>query len=223
MAISILLVDDHKIFRESLRLLLNQQTDLQVVAEASNGLEAIAQIERVRPNILVLDVAMPKLNGLDALRLIRKRFPELRVVILSSYNEEGYVIDALSHGAAAYVLKDQSVVDLVLAVRAAMAGYRYLSPPLSERALEIYLSASQREGRPPNLSQIPDSALTKREQQILLMIDQGLPNTEIGQRMGISARTVETHRAHLMLKLGLATRSELIQFAHARKAKLRNE
>jgi two-component system, NarL family, response regulator NreC len=217
MAISILLADDHKIFRESLRFLLSQQADFQVVAEASNGLEAIAQIERVRPNVVVLDVAMPKLNGLDALRQIGHRFPDLRIVVLSSYNEEGYVIDALSHGATAYVLKDQSVVDLVLAVRAAMAGYRYLSPPLSERALEIYLSANQRDGRPIDLSKIPDSALTKREQQILIMIDQGMSNAEIGQRLSITARTVETHRAHLMLKLGLQTRAQLTQFAHQRK------
>jgi two-component system, NarL family, response regulator NreC len=223
MAISILLADDHKIFRESLRLLLSQQPDLQVVAEASNGIEAIAQIERVKPNIAVLDVAMPKLNGLDALRQIKQRFPELRVIVLSSYNEEGYVIDALSHGAAAYVLKDQSVVDLVLAVRAAMAGYRYLSPPLSERALEIYLSANQREGRSLDLAQIPASTFTKREQQILVMIEQGLANPDIGQRLNISARTVETHRAHLMLKLGLQTRAELTQFARQQKSKLPHE
>jgi two-component system response regulator NreC len=223
MPITILLVDDHKIFRESLRLLLGQQAEFQVVAEASNGVEALAQIERVRPNVVVLDVAMPQLNGLDALRQIRQRFADVRVVVLSTYNEEAYVIDALSHGASAYVLKDQGVVDLVLAVRAAMAGYRYLSPPLSERGLEIYLSANRQEGRPPDLSQLPANTLTKREQQILAMIEQGMANTEIGRRLNISARTVETHRAHLMLKLGLQTRGELTQFARQQKAKLRHD
>lgn len=223
MPITILLVDDHKIFRESLRLLLGQQAEFRVVSEAANGVEALAQIERTRPNVVVLDVAMPKLNGLDALRQIRQRFADVRIVVLSSYNEEAYVIDALSHGASAYVLKDQSVVDLVLAVRAAMAGYRYLSPPLSERGLEIYLSASRREGRPLDLSQLPANTLTKREQQILGMIEQGMANTEIGQRLNISARTVETHRAHLMLKLGLQTRGELTQFARQQKAKLRHD
>jgi len=223
MPITILLVDDHKIFRESLRLLLGQQAEFRVVSEAANGVEALAQIERTRPNVVVLDVAMPKLSGLDALRQIRQRFADVRVVVLSSYNEEAYVIDALSHGASAYVLKDQSVVDLVLAVRAAMAGYRYLSPPLSERGLEIYLSASRREGRPLDLSQLPVTTLTKREHQILAMIEQGMANTEIGQRLNISARTVETHRAHLMLKLGLHTRGELTQFARQQKAKLRHD
>ncbi len=223
MAITILIADDHKIFRESLRLLLGQQAEFRVVAEAANGVETLAQIERTRPNVVVLDVAMPKLNGLDALRQIRQRFADVRVVVLSTYNEEAYVIDALSHGASAYVLKDQGVVDLALAVRAAMAGYRYLSPPLSERGLEIYLSASRQEGRPLDLSQLPPNTLTKREQQILAMIEQGTANTEIGQRLNISARTVETHRAHLMLKLGLKTRTELTQFARQQKAKLRHE
>lgn len=219
MPTTILIVDDQRIFRESLRLLLSRQADLQVVAEAANGVEAMAEIGRVRPNVVVLDVAMPKLNGLETLRQIRKRFPDLRVVVLSSYNDEGYVIDALSHGAAAYVLKDQSVADLVLAVRAATAGYRYLSPPMSERALEIYLSVNQRTQSALDLLKIPDSVFTKREQQILMMIDKGMSNTDIGQRLGISTRTVQTHRAHLMLKLGLHTRDELTQFAHSRKRK----
>ncbi len=104
-----------------------------------------------------------------------------------------------------------------------MAGYRYLSPPLSERGLEIYLSASRQEGRPLDLSQLPPNTLTKREQQILAMIEQGIANTEIGRRLNISARTVETHRAHLMLKFGLKTRTELAQFARQQKAKLRHE
>lgn len=220
MAITILLADDHKIFRESLRLLLSQQSDFRVVAEASNGAEALTQIEQVQPNVVVLDVAMPRLNGLDALRQIRQRFANVHVVVLSSYNDEGYVIDALSHGAAAYVLKDQSGVDLVLAVRAAVAGYRYLSPPLSERALEISASANPGAGRPRDFSQVRDDCLTKRERQILGMIAEGLANADIGRQLGISARTVETHRAHLMLKLGLHTHSELSQFARLRNARL---
>jgi len=223
MAITILLADDHKIFRESLRLLLSRQSDFQVVAEASNGVEAIAEVERVRPNVAVLDVAMPRLNGLEALRQIRRRFADVRVVVLSAYNDEGYVIDALSHGATAYVLKDQGAADLVLAVRAAMAGYRYLSPPLSERALEVCGGANQHDGQPRESLQVPVGAFTKREKLILAMIAEGMANAEIGQRLGISGRTVETHRAHLMLKLGLHTRAELSLFARQQKAKLGHE
>ena len=217
MTISLLLADDHKIFRESLKLLLSQQADIEIVGEAANGLEALSQLAHTRPDVLVLDVAMPKLNGLDALRQIRQQCPQVRIVILSSYNDEGYVVDALSHGASAYVLKDQSVVDLVLAVRAAVAGYRYLSPPLSERGLEIYLSARQRETQPLDPSQVPENLLTKREQQILTLVSQGRSNDEIGRELSISARTVETHRAHMMLKLGMHTRAELTQFAHQRE------
>ncbi len=215
MTISILLADDHKIFRESLRLLLGQQADFQIVGEAANGVEAVAKAEQLRPGVVILDVAMPDLNGLEALRQIKQRRPETCVVVLSSYNDEGYVVDALSHGAAAYVLKEQSGADLVLAIKAAVAGYRYLSPPLSERALEIYLSIGQRQGAAaPGLSQ---DTLTKREKQILALTDQGLTNAEIGQKLGVSVRAIETHRAHLMLKLGLRSRTELMQYAQAQK------
>lgn len=217
MPISILLADDHKIFRESLRLLLGQQPDFQVVGEAANGVEAVAQVEKLQPTVAVLDVAMPTLNGLDALRQIRQRCPKTCIVVLSSFNDEGYVVDALCHGAAAYVLKDQSAHDLVLAIRAAVGGYRYLSPPLSERNLEIYLSVTRCQGDTAAAPTPPAPLLTKREKQILALTEQGLNTSEIGQQLGISARTVETHRAHLMLKLGLRSRTELAQYSHLQK------
>jgi two-component system, NarL family, response regulator NreC len=221
MPTSILLADDHKIFRESLRLLLERISDFRVTGEAANGLEAVQQVERLLPNIVVLDMSMPGLNGLDALRQIRQIHPDGRIVVLSSYDDEGYVVNALRQGAAAYVLKEQSAADLVQAIRTVLAGGRYLSPALSESAIDVYLNAI-----PESTPEPPQDAydtLTIRERQVLGLTAKGLTNSEIGQQLAISARTVETHRAHLMLKLGLRSRFELVRFAQQRQSGLLDE
>jgi two-component system, NarL family, response regulator NreC len=212
MPISILLADDHKLFRESIRGLLEQQPDFRIVGEAANGLEALTLAMQLRPTLLVLDVAMPGLGGLEVIRQIKQRYSEMYIVVLSGYNDEGYVIDALSHGASAYVLKEQSVGDLVLAIKATAAGYRYLSPPLSERALEIYLGAEQVQTSAPSKAKITFNSLTKREQEILTLTEHGLSSQDIARRLGVSAATVETHRAYLILKLGLRSRAELLAY-----------
>ena len=221
MPTSILLADDHKIFRESLRLLLERNGDFRVKGEAANGLEAVREVERQRPDVVVLDMSMPGLNGLDALRQIKKAHPECSVVVLSSYDDEGYVVNALRQGAAAYVLKEQSAADLVQAVRTVLAGGRYLSPALSEAAIEDYLSEIPE--ATPEPPQDPYDTLTIRERQVLGFTAKGLTNAEIGQQLSISGRTVETHRAHLMLKLGLRSRPELIRYAQQRQNTLREE
>jgi two-component system response regulator NreC len=212
MPISILLADDHKLFRESIRALLQQQPEMRIVGEAANGLETLTLAMQLRPMLLVLDVAMPGLSGLDVIRQVKRRYPEMFVVVLSGYNDEGYVIDALSHGASAYVLKEQSVGDLVLAIKATAAGYRFLSPPLSERALEIYLGAEQFRGAAGAKPKITFHSLTKREQEILTLTEKGLSNQDIAKRLGVSASTIETHRAYLILKLGLRSRAELLAY-----------
>lgn len=212
MPISILIADDHKLFRECIRALLEMQPDFRIVGEAANGLEALTLAMQLRPTLLVLDIAMPGIGGLEVIRQIKKRYPEMFIVVLSAYNDEGYVIDALSHGASAYVLKEQSVGDLVLAIKAAAAGYRYLSPPLSERALEIYLGAEQVQTSSAAKPRATFTSLTKREQEILTLTEQGLSSRDIAKRLGVTAATVETHRAYLILKLGLRSRAELLAY-----------
>lgn len=204
---TIVLADDHHIVRQGLRALLEVEPDLNVVGEAGDGLEAVHNVEVLNPKVLVLDLMMPGLNGLDVLRQIKKRSPNTQVVILSMYANEAYVLEALSNGAAAYVLKDSSSNDLVLAVREAAAGRRYLSPPLTARAIEVY----QEKAKAASLD--PYETLTSREREVLHLAAEGHTNNEIGARLGISSRTAETHRSNLMHKLDLHTQGDLIRFA----------
>jgi len=204
---TILLADDHQIVRQGLRALLEAERGFQVVGEAGDGLEAVHHVEQLNPKVLVLDLMMPGLNGLDVVRQIKKRSPETQIVILSMYANEAYVLEALSNGASAYVLKDSSSADLVLAVREAAAGRRYLSPPLSARAIEVY----QEKAKAATLDKY--ETVTAREREVLHLGAEGLTNAEIASRLGISARTAETHRSNLMHKLDLHTQSDLIRFA----------
>jgi DNA-binding NarL/FixJ family response regulator len=204
---TILLADDHRVVREGLRALLEAEPGFRVVGEVGDGLEAARMVERLRPNVLVLDMMMPGLHGLNVARQIRKRSPATRVVILSMHKDESYVLEALKNGAAAYVLKDASAEELVKAVHEAVAGRRYLSPPLSERVIETFLSKTE-----PTAGD-PYESLTDREREVLHLAAEGRTNPEIADRLFISPRTVETHRAHLMQKLGLKNQTELIRFA----------
>lgn len=211
MSITILLADDHEIFRQGLTMLLGAQPDFTVVGQAADGLEAVALAERLRPNVLIVDMLMPGLSGMDVTCQVRQRLPETRVVVLSMHADESYVLSALQNGANAYVLKDSSAADLVQAVRAAMAGQRFLSPVLTERAIQAYIN--QRQETEDN----EYSALTNREREVLHLSVEGLTAGEIGKRLSISVRTVETHRAHLMHKLGLHSQEELVAFARKQK------
>ena len=203
----IALADDHQIVRQGLRALLEAESGFQVVGEAGDGLAAIHLVETLNPGVLVLDLMMPGLNGLDVMRQIKKRLPDTQIVILSMYAEEAYVLQALSNGASGYVLKDSSSADLVLAVREAAAGRRYLSPPLSARAIEAY----QEKAKAANLDRY--ETLTSREREVLHLAAEGLTNAEIASRLGISSRTAETHRSNLIHKLDLHTQADLIRFA----------
>jgi len=214
MAITILLADDHKIFRESLRILLERHADFEIVGEAADGQQAVSLTDRLQPRVVVLDLAMPSLNGLDAIRQIKDRHPMVLVVVLSAHEEENFVASALQFGADAYVFKEQSVADLVGAVRAVVAGERYISSHLAARPPH---AGPLPGAEPAQTPLVPYDALTLRERQVLSLTAQGLTNAEIGEQLSISARTVETHRAHLMLKLGLKSRLELTRYAQARQ------
>jgi DNA-binding NarL/FixJ family response regulator len=204
--ISIVLVDDHPVVRKGLRALLEAEPDLSVVGEAASGQEAIDLVERLKPALLIVDLRMPGLDGLEVTRQVSRRSPHTRVLILSMHANEAYVTEGLRSGATGYVLKDTDSPSLLLAVREVAAGGRYLSPPLSELIVEAYLQKSQ------DGSLDAYETMTARERQILLLAAEGGTNADIAARLSISPRTAETHRAHLMRKLGLKTQTELVRY-----------
>lgn len=203
----IVLAEDHGVVRQGVRALLEKEPGFSVVGEASDGLQVADLVERTKPDVLVLDLVMPGLGGLDVAREVARRAPRTRIVILSMHASEAFVVQAFRNGAAAYVLKDGSAVELTLAIREVLAGRRHLSPPLSDKAIEVYV-ARAKEGEVDVYER-----LTTRERQVFHLAAEGLSNPAIGERLGISPRTVQTHRAHVMEKLGLRTRRDLIVYA----------
>ncbi|MEW5960468.1 MAG: response regulator transcription factor [Chloroflexota bacterium] len=204
---TIVLADDHHVVRQGLRTLLEIEPDFSVIGEAADGLEVLGLVNELHPDVLVVDLIMPGLNGLDIIRQVAQRSGSTRMVVLSMHANAAYVSAALKNGATAYVLKGSSAADLVRAVREVVAGRRYLSPPLSQEAIEIYEQKAQN----THLADYP--ALTVRETEILQLVAEGHTNSEVGLRLSISPRTVETHRRNLMRKLNLRTQSDLIRYA----------
>lgn len=208
MAVTVVLADDHQILREGLRALLRTVPDVRLIGEAAGGREAIRLVDRLRPNVLVLDLILPDLSGLDVARQVVRRAPATRIVILSVHAHEAYVAEALRAGAIAYVPKESSAAQLVRAIREAAAGRRYLSPPICADAVSEYLQRA-------DASTVPDPlhSLTHREREVLQLSAEGLNRTEISERLFISPRTVESHRANVMRKLNVKNIKELIRFA----------
>jgi DNA-binding NarL/FixJ family response regulator len=214
--VSLVLADDHHVIRQSLKVLLETQSNVQVVAEASNGIEAIDAVEKLKPDLLVLDLFMPVLNGLEVLRQLTKTGGSTRSIILSMHANEGYVLEALKWGAWGYVLKQSTSANLLHAVREVSAGRRYLSPPLSDRAIEAYVArAAGQDARPPARGPI-----TIREAEVMNLISDGKTNAEIASQLSISVRTVEHHRASLMRKLKCRNKAELIRYALDQRGRL---
>lgn len=204
---TILLADDHHIVRQGLRALLETEPSFKLVGEAGDGIEAVRLVERLRPNVLVTDVMMPGLNGLEVTRQVAKVAPQTRVIILSMYSNDAYVVEALKNGASGYVLKDAQSNDLVHAVREVAAGRRYLSAPLSEREIELYMRKID------DAPEDPYESLSNREREVLQLVAEGRTSAEIAERLFISPRTAEGHRANLMRKLTLSNHTELVKFA----------
>ncbi len=203
----ILLADDHNVVRQGLKALLESDPHFRLVGEASDGIEAVRMTERLKPDVLITDVMMPGINGLEVTRQVTKSVPQTRVIILSMYTNDAYVLEALKNGASGYVLKDSQAADLIDAVREVAAGRRYLSPPLSERALDLYVKKVE------DVPDDPYEMLTTREREVLQMVAEGRTSTEIADRLFISPRTAEGHRANLMRKLGLQNQTDLIRYA----------
>jgi two-component system, NarL family, response regulator NreC len=204
---TIVLADDHQLVRQGLRALLEAEPDLRVVGEAADGLETLRVVERTKPRVLVVDLTMPSLSGIEVTREVVQRFAPTQVVIVSIHASEAYVLEALRNGALGYVLKEASAAELVRAVREAAAGRRYLSARLSERAIEAYVVKA----RQATLDLY--DTLTTREREVLQLVAEGHTSTEVASRLGISPRTAEAHRANLMRKLGLRSQTELIRYA----------
>ncbi|MFI5179962.1 MAG: response regulator [Thermoanaerobaculia bacterium] len=204
----IVLADDHNLIRSGLKLLLERQEDLEVVGEAGDGRAAVECVERTRPDVAVLDIAMPLLNGIEAARQIAARFPDVKIAILSMHSDESYVIRALKAGARAYLLKDSAETDLLAAVRAVTAGRAFFSPTVSKVLAEDYV-------RQLRLRDEEDSyeLLTSREREVLQLLAEGKSNKEVASLLGISLYTAETHRANILGKLNLHTVPELILYA----------
>lgn len=210
MSIKLLLVDDHTILRSGLKAILSMETGFKIVAEAANGLEALKAVEKYKPDVIVLDLAIPDINGIEVTYQVRQRFPKTQVVILSMYSKEAYVVEAFRNGAIGYVLKGSDPHELIQAIRDASCGKRYLGSPLNEEDLQKYLEETKGEA----LDRL--ETLTIRERQIFQLTAEGLSSTEIGKQLFISARTVEVHRAKLMRKLGKNNQAELIRYAAQR-------
>ena len=206
--IKIVLADDHTIVRQGLRALLDAEADFSIIGEASTGLEAVKLVDKLRPDILVTDMVMPELNGMEVTRQAIQYSPATRVIILSMHHNEAYVLQALRNGASGYVIKESSLEELVQAIRVVLEGKRYLSEPISERVIELYVEREKETSL-----EDPYELLTNREREILQMVAEGLSSSKIADRLTISTRTVETHRANLMRKLNLKNQTELIRFA----------
>jgi two-component system, NarL family, response regulator NreC len=209
--ISIILADDHHIVRQGVKALLENEKDFAVVGEASDGISVLTITGRLKPDILVLDLMMPGLNGLEITRRVAKVSPATRVIILSMYMNEPYVIEALRNGAYGYILKESNIADLIRAIREVVAGRHYLSPPLSERAIDAYLEKTK--GASLDLY----DTLTTREKEVFQLSVDGHGNAEIASRLYISTRTAETHKANMMRKLSLHTQTDLIKYALKRR------
>jgi DNA-binding NarL/FixJ family response regulator len=206
--IRIVLADDHTVIRSGLKLLLERQPDLIVAGEAENGREAVEAAERLRPAVMVLDIAMPMLNGIEATRQIVAAHPSISVVILSMHSDEGYVMRALNAGAKAYLLKDSAEADLIRAVRAVNEGKSFFSPAVSRVLLEDYVRQMKQKGAEDTYE-----LLTNREREVLQLIAEGKANKEISVILNLSLHTVETHRTHILQKLNLHSVPELILYA----------
>jgi DNA-binding NarL/FixJ family response regulator len=203
---TVILADDHDVVRRGIRSILEADGNFKVLTEVSDGLSAVQAVEKLKPALLFLDLSMPRLHGLEALRQVRAASPQTKVLILSMHNDEPYVIEALRAGAMAYILKGSESTEIARAVAEVTAGRRYLSAPLSERAIAALTS------RTPDQSD-PLNSLTPREREVLSLAAEGMSMAEMAEKLFISPRTAETHRTNLMQKLGLQSQTDLVRFA----------
>jgi two-component system response regulator NreC len=210
----VFLADDHAVLRSGLRLLINTQPDMEVGGEAGDGEEAVEKVRALAAqgavDVVVLDIGMPRLTGLEALRQIKATHPDLAVLILTMHASEPYLFQVIQLGGAGYVLKQTADEHLLGAIRAAAQGQPFLYPTMEARLLTDFVHRARRAGERADAAFL---SLTDREREVLTLVAQGYTNQEIAERLLVSVKTVETHRAHIMSKLGLQTRAELVRYA----------
>ena len=206
--LSIVLADDHTILREGLRALLTADPSFEIVGEARDGREAVRCVERLGPDLLLMDLSMPRMSGMDAIREVKKRYPETKIIALTVHKTEEYLLTTLQAGADGFVLKDATHGELITAIKSVMGGKAYLSPGVSEKVIEGYL-----EGKKSNRSLSTWDSLSQREREVLKLIAEGYKNKEIAEDLCISLKTVEKHRANLMKKLDLHNAAALTVYA----------
>jgi len=209
--IRVLLADDHRILREGIRALIEDEDDMQVVGEAEDGLSAVKKVAQLQPDVVVMDIAMPLLNGLEATRQIHRDYPRVRVLILTMHENEEYIRQVLAAGALGYVLKDAAARDLLGAIRSVYQGEAVLSPAITRLVIEDYLRWG--DIRPEDTT----DGLTAREREVLQLIAEGYTNKDIAGILSLSVKTVQSHRTNLMNKLDLHDRGELIKYAIQKK------
>jgi len=202
----ILLADDHATVREGLRLLLDAQPDMEVIGEASDGASAIAKVLQLKPDVLVLDVSMPGMNGLKAAQSLHEQAPNVRILTLTRHDDDGYLHQLLRAGAAGYVLKQSRPAELLHAIRSINSGGRYLDPAVAGKVMSGYRRRHQE-------ASLPGTSLSARETEVVRLIAWGYSNKEIAARLDLSVKTVETHKANAMHKLGMRSRIDLVRYA----------
>jgi len=211
MKIRILLADDHTILRAGLRMMLNAQPDFDVVGEAQDGRQAIQEAQKLQPDVILMDITMPDMNGIEATRQIKKLLPETKVLVLTMHEHDEYVFQALRAGASGYMLKEAADTDLISALRVIQNGQFYLSPTAQSIMVGDYLQRVRTGEEKDSYS-----SLTEREREILKLVAEGYTNNQIAERLIISPKTVDTHRTHVMDKLNLHSRAELVKYAMRR-------
>jgi two-component system response regulator NreC len=207
MSVTVLLADDHPIVRQGMRNLLEADADLLVVGEAEDGLQAVQLAEQLKPDVVIVDMMMPRLNGMEAIRQITSRLPNTHCIVLSMQSADPYIVQALKAGAAGYVLKDSAPNEIANAIQQVLSGKRYLSPLLSEKLIDLFVLKIEAEVLDPY------NSLTAREREVLQLAAEGLSNSDIAEQLSISHRTVEQHRQSMMNKMGFKNQTDLIRFA----------
>jgi two-component system, NarL family, response regulator NreC len=207
LTVTILLADDHPLIRQGLRTLLEAESGFSVVGEAKDGLQAVRLAESLQPSILIVDLMMPNLNGLEVLKQVRHRSPNTHMIVLSMQSAEPYVVETFRSGAIGYVLKDSAPGELITAIRQALVNEKYLSPKLREPLIDMIAKVGE------NVNMDPYETLTDREREVLQMAAEGKTAPEIARQLSISHRTVELHRSRMMNKMGFRTQTELVRYA----------
>lgn len=213
--IKVLLVDDHKIFREGVTLLLKEQDGIEVIGQASSGKEVKHKLNELRVDLVLLDINMPEMNGIEIAQYMIKYFPHIRILVFSSFDESHYIEKMIKIGVSGYILKTVGAEELLMAIKVIGSGNSYYCQVVSDRIRKRFTGNSYRS--PERTTSKPDHTLTEREMEILRLVAQGLTNIEIGERLFISYRTVDTHRRNLLHKLGLRNSIEMVRYAFQHK------